>query len=254
MAFVSPRMSLKVWNSAQDPYSHEQLADNFLKLDQHDHSLGKGTIITGAGIADGSIEARHIFPGTLSPALISSELDGRYLAPYVTVLPGSPVDGQEVIYGADAANGVMWHLRYRSAGVTNKWEFIGGAPLVHEVVASYVTGAGTNADTTSGPTLTVPLAGVYDVEFGFRATAGSTLGINTTVAVTTSSAFNMSGPDILDAVVVQDYQNSANPTLHLSKTMRRTYTASTVLRHRQSSQYSATLRERYLYLRPVKVG
>lgn len=65
MAFVSPRMSLKVWNAASDPYDHEQLADNHLKLDQHDHSEGRGVPIGGAGIQEGAITSTHIYPGSL---------------------------------------------------------------------------------------------------------------------------------------------------------------------------------------------
>lgn len=65
MAFVTPRMSLKVWNAASDPYDHEQLADNFLKLDQHDHSPGRGTPIGGAGIQPGAITSTHVYPGAL---------------------------------------------------------------------------------------------------------------------------------------------------------------------------------------------
>jgi hypothetical protein len=155
-------MSLKVWNSAQDAYSHEQLADNFLKLDQHDHSSSKGTIITGAGIADGSIESRHIYPGTLSAALISPELDSRYIPEYRTTLPGAPVDGQEIFFQADA-NGTLWHLRYRSgSGSSYKWEFVGGSRMHHEVLTAQTRSADTYADLgTVGPTLTTPLTGEY---------------------------------------------------------------------------------------------
>lgn len=67
MAFVTPRMSLKVWNAASDPYDHEQLADNFLKLDQHDHSPGRGTLVGGDGIQPGAITSTHIYPGALGP-------------------------------------------------------------------------------------------------------------------------------------------------------------------------------------------
>lgn len=65
MPFVSPRMSLKVWNASSDPYDHEQLADNFLKLDLHDHSQGRGSQIPGAGIQSGAITSDHIYPGAI---------------------------------------------------------------------------------------------------------------------------------------------------------------------------------------------
>lgn len=72
MAFVTPRMSLKVWNTASDPYDHEQLADNFIRIDQHDHSPGRGARIGGDGIRAGSITAVHIYPGTISADLVST--------------------------------------------------------------------------------------------------------------------------------------------------------------------------------------
>lgn len=73
MAFVSPRMSLKVWNDPQDAYDHEQLGDNFLKLDQHDHSQGRGTQIGSGGIAEGAITSTHIFPGALGTVTLDDE-------------------------------------------------------------------------------------------------------------------------------------------------------------------------------------
>lgn len=81
----------------------------------------------------------------------------------VTSLPGSPADGQEVFYVADATNGVTWHLRYRSASAsTYKWEFVGGSELIAEVSASETTtsGAYTNLATV-GPEIIAPLAGDY---------------------------------------------------------------------------------------------
>lgn len=73
MAFVSPRMSLKIWNAPSDPYDHEQLADNFLKLDLHDHSQGRGTQIGSDGIREGAITAVHIHPGALGTITLDNE-------------------------------------------------------------------------------------------------------------------------------------------------------------------------------------
>jgi hypothetical protein len=50
--------------------------------------------------------------------------------PVLTALPTSPVDGQEIYFQADAGPpAVVWHLRRRS----NKWEFVGGAPIVYRM-------------------------------------------------------------------------------------------------------------------------
>lgn len=60
MATTSPSMGLKIWNLLGDPYDHSQLADNWAKVDQHDHSEGKGVQIPTAGIADGAISSAKL--------------------------------------------------------------------------------------------------------------------------------------------------------------------------------------------------
>lgn len=63
MAQTLPNMGLRSWNSGTDPYDHEQLADNFAKIDEHDHSGGKGKQISTGGIADGAITSPKLASG-----------------------------------------------------------------------------------------------------------------------------------------------------------------------------------------------
>lgn len=49
------KMSLRVWTSLDDDFDHEQLADNWAKLDAHDHTNGRGVQIPTEGIADEAI-------------------------------------------------------------------------------------------------------------------------------------------------------------------------------------------------------
>jgi hypothetical protein len=84
--------------------------------------------------------------------------------PRVTSLPSSPVEGQECVYVADAANGVLWHLRYNAAAASPyKWEFVGGSPLYVEHTAAEFQGSGGQFLDLSGPSLAIPLAGDYDL-------------------------------------------------------------------------------------------
>lgn len=55
MAITSPNLGLTVWNLTTDPYNHDELAENFGKIDEHDHSGGKGTQIPTGGIKDGAV-------------------------------------------------------------------------------------------------------------------------------------------------------------------------------------------------------
>ena len=88
MALTTPNMSLSVWNSLTDPYDHAQLASNFIALDQHDHSVGKGTQINGAtGIKDYSITGSKV----------SSDFALSFRA---NSIPGSSVDYSTVSAGS----------------------------------------------------------------------------------------------------------------------------------------------------------
>jgi hypothetical protein len=55
MAFTTAKMSLRIWNLLTDLYDHTQLADNWAKVDYHDHSPGKGVQVPTEGIADGAV-------------------------------------------------------------------------------------------------------------------------------------------------------------------------------------------------------
>ena len=82
---------------------------------------------------------------------------------YVTALPASPVDGQEVYYAASPGSGVLWHLRYRSgASGSYKWEFLGGPPLHLDTETLFSTTS--TSYTATGIAITAPLAGDYDIE------------------------------------------------------------------------------------------
>lgn len=61
-----PNLGLSAWNHTLDPYDSVQLAANFAKLDEHDHTLGKGKRITTAAIEDGAITAAKIAAGALT--------------------------------------------------------------------------------------------------------------------------------------------------------------------------------------------
>lgn len=96
-------------------------------------------------------------------------MTATFTPPIVTSLPLVPQFGDQVVYAADATNGVYWLLQYDATG-TYPWKFIGGAPLL-----GYVASVGQQTTTAtwqnlSGPSATIPLAGDYDlaVEAGYN--------------------------------------------------------------------------------------
>lgn len=105
----------------------------------------------------------------VTSARLNAMESGIYLAsaPIVTTLPSSPVDGQEVNYLADATNGNVWHLVYRSA--TGKWHHTGG-PALYAEVANGGNGIPSTAYGdlgTAGPSIVLPIAGTYLLEYGY---------------------------------------------------------------------------------------
>ena len=82
-----------------------------------------------------------------------------------TSLPTAPVDGQEfTLVDSLSAPTYSWKLRYVAAKASNKWVFIGGTPMTARIAASESTTSATYAAmTTPGPSLTIPVAGDYDM-------------------------------------------------------------------------------------------
>jgi len=106
MATTSPSMGLKIWNLLADPYDHTQLADNWAKVDQHDHSEGKGVQIPTGGIADGAISFAKLGYGvapirglvtstgtiTLGSGFsVATTGTGLYTITFTVPLPNTPV-------------------------------------------------------------------------------------------------------------------------------------------------------------------
>lgn len=63
MAVTTPNLGLRIWNDLSDAFDHDQLADNFAKIDFHDHSPGRGQPIPVEGLADGSITSDKFATG-----------------------------------------------------------------------------------------------------------------------------------------------------------------------------------------------
>lgn len=107
---------------------------------------------------NGNIDAANLKTGAGTPPLVSA-------------LPVSPVDGQEVYYQSAtlAGLGVIWHLRYRAGSASAyKWEFLGGAALeAHQSAGGYRNSFTWGGLTTgAGPSVTLPLAGDYELQWG----------------------------------------------------------------------------------------
>jgi len=164
MAQTTPNLGLTVWNLRTDPYDSGQLAQNFIAIDQHDHSNGKGApidatnailngSITGAklaspavgtgNIADYAVTSNKLANNSVTTSTITDlNVTGTKIADgtitrskltsiYTSTVPVSPTSGDEIYYDT-GSSGPVWHLRHNGS----RWDFLGGAPS-----SSYVNGS-----------------------------------------------------------------------------------------------------------------
>ena len=93
MASTTPKMLLRMWDQLSDLFSHDQMADNWSKIDFHDHTPGRGVQIPTEGIFDGAITSAKLAP-TLDP--------GPLYTTYKTVARSSGIIGASIGAGTYA--------------------------------------------------------------------------------------------------------------------------------------------------------
>ena len=170
--------------------------------------------------------------------------------PTVTTLPSVTTEGFQIIYDTGTA-GVRWQFVYDSSdGTTYPWLFIGGPDLYAAVNTEEGTGSGTYADlATSGPAITIPLAGDYDVRIEAQFNQS-----NVDFAI---MSYDIGATGAVDADNVSTSFNSANERQHCGRTQRKTaIAAATALtaKYRRGGGGTATFALRTIHATPVRVG
>ena len=211
-----------------------------------------------ASATGGNIEAGNstsgFAPAFLRVSKIVSQNDGLkpfWKPPIVTQLPTLAQVGDQVVYAADATNGVYWLLQYDGLG-TYPWKFIGGAPLLSTVSTQESTANPAYvALTTAGPSVTCVLPGDYDVHLG----ASFNSGAGNDIIAAMSYLVGVTAASDADAVWFQARGPGYNNTV--TKTSRKTgVAASTALTARYKSPASATMNfsDRFMRVTPVRVS
>jgi hypothetical protein len=176
--------------------------------------------------------------------------------PLVTSLPTTGLyDGLEVYYLADAVNGVIWHLRYRTGGGTYKWEVLGGSPLVAEVMSG-ISQPTFQTDTwgsvTGDPTIVAALAGEYNLDWtvgSFSVGAGATM----------LTGVQVNGVDpVVGNNASYHYMSLANASVNLKNQRKAQVNAGSTIRpryrHNGGSPLTVSVNSLSLKAMPVRVG
>lgn len=174
-------------------------------------------------------------------------------APLVTALPGSPADGQEVVLTDSlTAPTYAWHLKYVAAKASNRWVFLGGPPLIADTATAETTASTTYANLSggaTGPAVTVPVAGDYDVAHGWTETAGPA----DTAALMSYDIGATPAVDVDAARTGAGFGNPPNGTQGRSK--RKSLGAVTLTaKYRVTGGTARTFAERWLRVTPIAIG
>jgi hypothetical protein len=168
--------------------------------------------------------------------------------PIVTALPANPQFGDVVTYIADAANGVAWTLQYDASG-TYPWKFVGGSPLWAQNTTNLQTNSSTY-QTTNMPTVTIPRAGDYMIEFGGYVQKVS----NGPGVADMKFGLHVNGSLVADC-------GESNSTVNDGGNAQRIFRATGVtaahvadVRVKTSSSLDATFQARYINVTPIRVS
>jgi hypothetical protein len=175
MALTSSKMGLRIWNQLLDLFDHAQLANNFSKIDLHDHTPGRGVLIPTEGIFDGAITTSKLSAqiandiGSIvawrneragySGAVGASAAAGTYIMGVglatSTIVPVNSAQHPFYFDPADLAiAGRTTQLRIRGAVITN-----GTAPATNFTLGLFpvATWSNTGVATLSAATATAPV-------------------------------------------------------------------------------------------------
>jgi hypothetical protein len=98
-------MSLTIWDLITDDFSYTDLENNWIEVDQHDHSPGNGVPIGTAGIANDAITQTQLAPNSVGTGqLQDASVTGSKIAP--GSITGSDIAAGTVT-GINIANGTI---------------------------------------------------------------------------------------------------------------------------------------------------
>lgn len=81
MAITTANMGLVKWTELSDPYDHTQLSGNFQKIDEHDHTVGKGKRLSGAALESEAINTAQLKDKSVTNAKLAGGISADKLAP-----------------------------------------------------------------------------------------------------------------------------------------------------------------------------
>lgn len=164
-----------------------------------------------------------------------------------TAFPSNPSEGQHFSYIADDTNGVIWRFEYHATGSSYDWWFVGGPPLMVVVATAEGTTSATYvALATTGPVVTVPLAGDWNVHLSATQEASS--------ATNVFMSYDIGGTGAADVdAICAGTATRTSPSRVKRKTGLSAATALTA-KYRSDGANTGTFRERTIAITPIRTS
>lgn len=168
-------------------------------------------------------------------------------------IPNPVTDGFRVDYLADATNGIIWPLRYRSASASAyKWEVVGSPPPLFSYVDGNSVVNTRGYASYGGPSLVLPLAGDYETTYGARAIADAGAGghdVQASYSVNGAAPIDDDGINSYSAGGTSNAMNSVRTRIKLGLPA-----SCTLVEQAYSDVGNAGLSARWLRVVPRRVG
>lgn len=163
MPSTTPKMGLIKWSEGSDPYDHTQLATNFQKIDEHDHTTGKGTRLVGASLEAEAIDTEQLADSSVTNAKLAGGITADKLSSEVVNSLGDlkwwwrPSE-------ATAIPGGGWVIAKGQTLSASEHEFSGGGSIVlPNLIGKFAFGVLAESLGSTGGASTVNLSHTHSV-------------------------------------------------------------------------------------------
>lgn len=129
MTITTTNMGLVKWSELTDPYDHTQLSGNFQKIDEHDHTSGKGKRLSGASLESEAINTPQLKDASVTNAKLAGGITADKLGAGVVATLGDT----KMWYrpnGSTPIPGGGWVIMAGQTLKASEHEFPGGGSIV----------------------------------------------------------------------------------------------------------------------------
>lgn len=130
MSITTPNMSLVKWTEGSDPYDHVQLAGNFQKIDEHDHTTGKGVRLVGGSLVNEAIGTAQIANASVTNAKLAGGITSDKLAAGITGAPGDFKWWWRPNASVALPDAIRWQICAGQTLGSSAHEFEGGGTII----------------------------------------------------------------------------------------------------------------------------